>query len=241
MIPGDTGPLTGGDPSDDDVTGDGTVDEDDHDVATINITPPPGAPIFDLALLKQLADGTNLAVVAPGDSVTFTLTVQNQGTVGATNIGLVDFVPAGLTLADAAWVDNGDGTASLATPIASLAAGASATVDISFTVDADASGTIDNFAAISEAFDEAGLPGVDIDSIAGSSSDTFTGDDVIAESGLTGGDEDDHDRAQLTIAQESLALTGASTAWIATFGALAVLLGAVFMSRSRRHDYLESI
>ena len=88
------------------------------------------ADTFDLALIKQLEDGTNLATVAPGDSVTFTITVENQGAVDAANIELVDFVADGLTLNDDAWTDNGDGTASLSTPIAALAAGESTSVNI---------------------------------------------------------------------------------------------------------------
>ena len=123
-----------------------------------------GGDIFDLALSKTLADGTNLATVMPGDTVTFTLTIENQGTVGATNIDVVDYLPAGLTLADPNWIDNLDGTASLATPIATLAAGASTTVDIIFTVDAGASGTIDNFAEISGAMDDMGNVVPDVDS-----------------------------------------------------------------------------
>ena len=158
------------------------------------------ADTFDLALIKQLDDGTNLATVAPGDSATFTITVENQGQVDAANIAVTDFTPDGLTLDDSAWTDNGDGTATLATPIAALAAGDSTTVNITFTVDADATGTIDNFAEISDATDSDGNTVADIDSTPDAiNDDTFITDDDTTGNGLEGGDEDDSDRAQLVI------------------------------------------
>ena len=167
---------------------------------------PPGA--FDLALQKTLADGTNLGTFAPGDTVTFTITVENQGAVDATDVQVVDYLPAGLTLADPNWVDNGDGTANLATPIAALAVGASASVDIIFTIDANASGSINNIAEISAANDADGNPGVDIDSIPDATvgndnqpaAPNDVTDDETGEDGLNGGDEDDHDIAGIEIA-----------------------------------------
>ena len=158
------------------------------------------ADMFDLALIKQLADGTNLATVAPGDSVTFTITVENQGVVDAASIALTDFVADGLTLNDAGWTDNGDGTATLNTPIAALAAAESTTVDITFTVDADANGTIDNFAEISGATDGNGNVVADIDSTPDAvNDDAFITDDDTTGNGLAGEDEDDHDRAQINV------------------------------------------
>lgn len=35
-------------------------------------------PVFDAALIKQLADGSNLGTVAPGDTVTFNITVATR-------------------------------------------------------------------------------------------------------------------------------------------------------------------
>ena len=185
--------------TDDDVTGNGLAggDEDDHDRAQLNVVPPP---IFDLALFKTLADGTNLGTVSPGDTVTFTLTIENQGAVDAADVEVVDYLPAGLTLADPSWIDNADGTASLATPIPTLLAGTSTTVDIIFTVDAGATGTIDNFAEISGATDGDGNPVTDVDSTPDAvDDDVFLTDDDVTGDGLAGGDEDDHDRAQLNV------------------------------------------
>ena len=57
--------------------------------------------------------------VAPGDTVTFTITVFNQGTGAAYDIDVIDYIPTGLTLADADWTDNGTtATANIAGPMA---------------------------------------------------------------------------------------------------------------------------
>ncbi len=201
-----------GDATDNEINDDGTVDEDDHDVA--------GFTLFDLALQKQLADGTNLASVLPGDSVTFTITISNQGLIDGSDIEVTDYLPAaGLTLADSAWTDNGDGTASIVYP-GPLVPGSSAEVDITFTVDDDASGQINNWAEISAAnptdaagetvIDEAtGLPIADLDSTPNDDPDddnqpsgpNATTDDETGESGLAGGDEDDHDVAGVVVGE----------------------------------------
>ena len=142
----------------------------------------------------------SLATVAPGDSVTFTITIENQGAIDATNIAVTDFVADGLTLSDTSWTNNGDGTATLNTPIAALAAGQTTTVGITFTVDADATGTIDNFAEISGATDGNGNAVTDIDSTPDAiNNDNFVTDDDTTGNGLEGGDEDDHDRAQINV------------------------------------------
>jgi uncharacterized repeat protein (TIGR01451 family) len=88
--------------------------------------------IFDLAITKQLATG-QAAAVGPGDDVTFTIEVFNQGTRAAYNVEVVDYLPAMTTLNDNDWTDNGNGTASytLAGPIQP---NGSATVDITITV-----------------------------------------------------------------------------------------------------------
>ena len=211
----DAQPTGPNDTTDDEIGEDGLNggDEDDHDVAGVIVN---GA-TFDLALQKQLADGSNLAEVQPGDSVTFTITVTNQGDVDGTDITVTDYLPAfGLTLADAAWTDNGDGTAEI-TLAGPLAPGASTTVDISFTVDAGTAGQVDNWAEISAAsptddagaviLDESGNPLADVDSTPNTDPDddaqpvgpTDTTDDEIGEDGLNGGDEDDHDVAGVTI------------------------------------------
>lgn len=149
-------------------------------------------PVFDLALLKRLADGQATSV-KPGDTIKFSIEVSNQGTVEATNIAVTDYIPAGLTLADAAWTDNGDGTATLKTPIATLTAGGKTLVDISFTVKADATaGKFTNAAEISAA-----TGGTDVDSTADTSPANEKG--IVDDATSDPTDEDDHDVADITI------------------------------------------
>ena len=163
-------------------------------------------PLFDLALRKTLA-ANQPASVTPGSSVTFTVTVFNQGADAATDINLTDYIPAGLTLNDPNWLLSGS-TAILNTPIASLAAGASTTRDIIFTVGADATGQLVNRAEISSA-----TGGVDFDSTPDNDADNDAGgvpgsgsDDAINGngSGAPGStdaatDDDDADPAVITV------------------------------------------
>ena len=134
---------------------------------------------FDLALDKSLASGQS-ADVTPGELVTFTLTVKNEGSMTATAIALTDSLPAGMTLADADWTAAGQ-IATLNVPIAGpLAPGAMTTVDITVRVDANFAGTtLTNFAQIKDAKDKNGNPVKDKDSTPGN--------------GFTKGEDDDDD------------------------------------------------
>ncbi|QDK82140.1 DUF11 domain-containing protein [Spirosoma sp. KCTC 42546] len=164
--------------------------------ATVN-SPNCSTPVFDLALKKTLASGQSSTVVA-GSSVTFTITVYNQGNVDATNVQLSDYIPAGLTLNDANWTANA-GKATLNTPIASLAAGASTTRNIVFTVGSGVTGVLTNTAEISSA-----TGGTDVDS----TPDNDPTNDGTAQNDVTTGnhktnpndDEDDSDPEPITIA-----------------------------------------
>ena len=99
----------------------------------------------DLVTVKTLASGDSTP--DEGDTVTFDITVTNNGTANATNVDLTDLIPSGLT----ATVNNGgitqgsyDATTGLWT-IGSLANGASATLTIEGIVNAGQSGnTITN-------------------------------------------------------------------------------------------------
>jgi uncharacterized repeat protein (TIGR01451 family) len=82
--------------NDDDDDGDGIPDsedtdndEDDEDPATI-----PLSQLYDLALDKSLNTTATVLPVYPGDSVTYTHTIVNQGTLPAANIELTDYIPA---------------------------------------------------------------------------------------------------------------------------------------------------
>ncbi|MBK7343133.1 MAG: DUF11 domain-containing protein [Saprospiraceae bacterium] len=117
-------------------------------------------------MVKKLANSQS-AMVSPGDVVTFTITVTNQGLINADNIDLADYYnPAQLTPADPDWVADGAGRISLINPLGPLAVGASTSVDVTFTVAAalPANTIIVNWAEISAATDDNGNPQVDVDS-----------------------------------------------------------------------------
>ena len=212
-------------------------------------------PVFDLALFKQVADGTNLATVMIGQSLTFTMEIINQGDVDAADVTIVDYVPTGLTLDDPDWIelDTGDATITIAGPIR---AGESYSVDITFTIDAEATGTIDNVGEISGAVPvdvlanvvtmPNGQPIPDIDSIAdGTNNDTFILDDDVDGDANRGGDEDDHDRAQVTVSaptpaaptpapdRPTLAFTGRSSVLLGALALAITMLGVVVQATAR--------
>lgn len=71
----------------------GTIDEDDHDRAVTN------PKNFDLTLRKFV----NKRVVEILGEVEWTLEIFNQGSITATELQLVDYIPEGLTVIDANW------------------------------------------------------------------------------------------------------------------------------------------
>jgi len=169
-------------------------DEDDHDPASVNVNE------FDLALTKTLATGQS-PVIAPGDLVTYTISVINQGDISANNIELVDYIPACMQLADANWSGTtiasrtlSDANSELVT--GGLPAGATVSVDITLMVltTADLSCDFTNWAEIAYASDSDGdvIPDVDSTPNMDNTDDGFGGTDVVNN---TGGDEDDHDDA----------------------------------------------
>ncbi len=89
----------------------------------------------DIVLTKT--DG--LTVVSPGQQITYTLTIENQGTAVATGVTITETVPAHTTFAGTAgWTCLPDGSAgSICTyDLGTLAVGASTTVDFSVIFDA---------------------------------------------------------------------------------------------------------
>ena len=148
------------------------------------------------APVNVLAPGVDITklpddqTVVVGRDVTFTIEVFNQGAVEASDIALIDYIPSGLTLDDGNWTPNAAGTrATLNTPIASIDPSSSARVNISFTVDSDASGQLDNHAEIQ--IDD----GDDADSLTeleegNNELDALVNDEINDDGTL---DEDDHD------------------------------------------------
>ncbi len=179
-------------------------DDQDPEMITVAI-----GPIFDLALTKTLNAATP-GPFMPGDIVTFDLNVTNQGNIDAFNVGLVDAIPAGLTLADSDWTAAG-AAATLNSPIPFVGVGATITETINFVIDAGFSGTIINDAEISEADDDtnpANGGGMDVDSTPGDDAtplDTANNDDTAD---TTGGDDQDPEEIVVMINQVfDLALT----------------------------------
>jgi|GEM_PF-478584 len=199
---------------DNDIDGDGLAggDEDDHDPATV-ITE-----AFDLALVKLLSPGQD-AVVAPGDTVSYTIQVINQGQIAADNIEVTDYLPAQLLFDNAlnpGWVFISGNRARTTLrvsegelPAGGLAPGGTATVTLQLVlVDPLPQGLqIINWAEISNATDDSGDPQDDVDSNPdGINNDNYLVDNEINGNGLQGGDEDDHDQAVITTLSFDLAL-----------------------------------
>ncbi|TXF80701.1 DUF11 domain-containing protein, partial [Neolewinella aurantiaca] len=196
----------------DDIDGNGMEggDEDDHDIETVTIQ------TFDLALTKTLSPGQSVDV-RPGDTIAYTITVINQGDIAADNVLLTDYLPADMSLIyeggvmgndDAGWAVAAAGIQRTLTvidgdlPAGGLAPGATASAEIFLTLanPLPAGSTISNFAEISEATDENGDPQVDEDSTPDDMNDEdVVNDDEIDGNGMEGGDEDDHDVADVMV------------------------------------------
>lgn len=106
--------------------------------AIVTITVP--APPIDLVTVKTLASGNSNPLA--GDTVTFDITVTNNGPADATGVSLTDQIPSGLT----PTINNGNVTAGSYAPgsgiwtIGTLAIGASASLTIEGIVDAGTAG-----------------------------------------------------------------------------------------------------
>ena len=162
-------------------------DEDDHDIETIIVDPIVVPNGYDLALRKTRMAAT----YAPGDTVTFNIRVFNQGTVDANNVEVTDYIPSGVTYVStsATEIATTATTATLWFPM--IPVGGSVLETITFTIDDNFTGTIDNKAEISS--DD----GNDIDS----TTDVDMSNDVLVNNVIdnTDWDEDDHDNAIITV------------------------------------------
>ncbi len=117
---------------------------------------------FDLALVKRLDLTANPGPFGPDSTVTFAITVYNQGSADVTDVEVKDYIPEGLSLAPASapnWTVSVD-TAILTTPF-DLEAGEDSVLSISFVIDTDFMlDTLTNLAEISS-FDDDGNPSTD--------------------------------------------------------------------------------
>ncbi|MEZ4914032.1 MAG: DUF11 domain-containing protein [Chitinophagales bacterium] len=200
-------------PSDDALNGDGSgvpgdnvavTDEDDQDPASVVV-----GQVFDLALMKVLSSA---GPFSPGDDVTFTITLYNQGNIDATSVSVIDYIPAGMSLNDGMWTDNMDGTASYTGGLSNLLAGTSASVDITLSIDSNFQGTsLVNYAEISGATNALGLSDVDSTPDSDATNDAGGQPNSPADNavngngtGMVGGgvastDEDDQDPALIPV------------------------------------------
>ncbi len=166
------------------------------------------APVFDLALTKKLTDLTpddpndGQQKVQVGDTVSFDIEVINQGTKDATNIKIVDYIPAGFELNDPDWtsIENGTKATRTISPAGDeLAPGTSKVITIKLKVKPDAAkGTKTNYAEIYEASDDQGNVTPDKDS----TPDQVNGNDGVVSDDVTDntdGDEDDQDLANVEV------------------------------------------
>ncbi|HYC93431.1 MAG TPA: DUF11 domain-containing protein [Thermoanaerobaculia bacterium] len=114
-----------------------TVDgvSSNSDTATATVT---GVTLADVSVVKTLVTA---GPYAPGQSISYTLLVANGGPSTATNVQVTD-TPSNLTITGV----SGGGCAALPCTIASLASGASVTVNVTATI--IASGAFDNSATV---------------------------------------------------------------------------------------------
>ena len=102
---------------------------------------------FDLSIEKTLVNSGK--TYHPGDDVNFTITVTNEGNMDATNVKIIDYVPAGLELVNSSDINK---------TIGAIAAGQSKPVTIPFKIKSDFQGTaIKNCTQISSAGNALGL------------------------------------------------------------------------------------
>jgi uncharacterized repeat protein (TIGR01451 family) len=192
-------------------------DEDDHDIEVIRTIG------FDLALYKQLTPGQN-SQVAPGDTVSFRITVVNQGDIHADNITIIDSFPDGLEMiidpvVNPDWADVGGGLYSYQfanangnLPAEGLAPSTDTFVDVRARVALSngANTVLTNSAEIGFATDTMDQVIPDFDSRRDSvlSNDLFIEDNDITGDAINNvDDEDDHDREDITVLPFDLALT----------------------------------
>jgi uncharacterized repeat protein (TIGR01451 family) len=173
---------------------------------------------FDLALIKLLAPGQS-AIVEPGDTINYVITVINQGFFAVDSIEITDYLPTEMSFdatlpGNSIWVDGGATISTVIFDFAgqdSLAAGQTVQIPISLVLNSPLippGSIVRNEAEISEFQDDAGNVQEDTDSTpdADDENDNELVDNDVNGNGKQGGDEDDHDWAEVTIEGFDLAL-----------------------------------
>ena len=126
------------------------ADEPDP-VAGNNAAPAPQVTIAKEADLRIEKTDSPASVVAGQDSITYTITVTNDGPSDATNVTVSDTIPASLSLVSATPSQGGPcvGDPAVSCPLGTIASGSNATVTIVANVAASAAGIITNTATVS--------------------------------------------------------------------------------------------
>jgi len=191
-------------------TMDDPTDDDDFDPAIVMI-----GQSFDLALEKVINTVTSPPPYEPGDNVTFTINVFNQGTLDATNVVVTDYIPSGFIFDQADNIDFVGSAPNVSATIPSITAGATESVEITLQIDPATTDNLINDAEITSATNELGIP--DEDSTPGDNqntpSETGTDNDTDDEAPGTPGtmdnpnDNDDYDPAEVMVSIFDLALT----------------------------------
>ncbi len=209
----------------------------------------------DLALTKVINTSVSPGPYAPGQSITFTITVTNQGNLDATNVQVNDYIPTGLSLNDADWTQSGS-IANLNLTIPLVAAMSTASVDITFTINSDFRGTslVNNaeIASSDNIYDfpdrdsrEDAVLGNDVGGVPGTNTDNHITDDGLDTDGNGITDEDDADPASIPIIDMALRKVIA-TAPPYTYGQLiqfniwVINQGTVSMQNTIVTDYIPS-
>lgn len=165
--------------------------------------PPPPADEFDLALRKHLV---TQGVVRPGADVTFTIEVINQGQITGTNVQVVDYIPAGMSLSPLASGWSNAGAGKITTTVAAVPLSQTVNIQLVLRIAPTYQGvSLTNFAEIAGASNL----DIDIDSTPDDINQNTPGeqpgaleDDQVDEDGyLPGNDEDDHDLAVVAVSQ----------------------------------------
>ncbi|MDO8365075.1 MAG: SdrD B-like domain-containing protein [Actinomycetota bacterium] len=190
-----------------DVNTDILGDEDDSDQAVLN-----SDILYDLALVKTAAS----PFVAPDGTITWTISVLNQGNVASGAYTVTDTVPAGLAVAPGTTPPTGNAGQVYDWDMPSLAPGATATITLVTTISDINQRPFRNWAEISAdssadyaTFDEDSTPDTDTGADTGGGSDTGSMPNDVAvdqtvlpvtQHNPAGVDEDDNDFAVVDVA-----------------------------------------
>ncbi len=175
---------------------DNPTDVDDYDLAIVPIMQD-----FDLALDKKVVGASPFI---PGDTVTFNITVYNQGTLDATDVVITEYPATGMTTIDPAWILN-------KITIDTLLSGQSTSITVQMKIsDAFGQSSMINNAEITSATNALGAvdtdsPLANIDGSTDDDSEQDTDNDVDDDGNGTPGtidnkdDVDDYDPAEIQV------------------------------------------